>query len=843
MLAQKGDSLSIHAILEKTQAFLQKSESDSAIYYANFGLKQSEVIKDRESAADCLHLLGKANFQKSEIPLALRNYLQALKIKEANRSEEELSALHFELAAVYEYWSVYEKSIQHYQHILEDHGDGNLSLHIKALAGIARNHYLNNKLQEAIKYYQELQSAFEAENDQLGVVETRQEIIKIYKEQGAYELALTENLKVLSFYEIQKDTAEIIVALNNLGVLQRQLNDLDKALNYFIRSADLQAITQPLTNPTTLINIGILYQNQRAYQKSLRFLFEAEKNIKAKKPLNVPELSGIQNLISIVYLSMNDVNNAYFYNDQAITLATNIKDKNLEQLGYKTRSDIYKQFNDYEQAFLYFQKHTEIKDSLILKQQTEREQNLLKQFSAEQTEKEISLTAIDREIEDLKYQQDLLENDKLRQDQALQQSLLIQERLEKDQAEKALQITQQAFEQEQAQQQLALTQQQLLAEQKDRQIASLENDQTQQALEIAQRELEAEQKDKAIAQSEKAKVELQLSLQEKDFELKNQREAGLRNFAIGFLVLSLIILGLIFRTSRIRNRANKILGQQKQELESALNDLHQTQSQLLQSDKMASLGQLTAGVAHEINNPINFITTSVDALKYDIQDLQALLNAVLKLKNGDTESVNELIQIRENLDVPFLKNEVSELIHNIEIGANRTHGIVTALRTYSRDTSEKFILADLHEGIDSSLIILNHKKGDFIKVEKNYGQLPQVSCMASRLNQVFLNIIDNAIQAIEGEGTIMISTTFNKAEKTVSIRIKDTGKGMNKHSIKNAFNPFFTTKEVGKGTGLGLYVSYNIIQQHHGRIDINSVEGKGTEFVIVLPVNQTNVKA
>ena len=480
-------------------------------------------------------------------------------------------------------------------------------------------------------------------------------------------------------------------------------------------------------------------------------------------------MAGIHNLISIVYLSMNDLNNAYNHNEQALTLAKSSVNKDMEQLCYKTRADIYEQFNDFEQALDFFQKHTTIKDSLFQVQQASREQQLLKQFSAEQTEKEISLSAIDKEVEDLKFQQDKLENERLRQEQALQQSLLVQERLEKEQAEQALKITQQQLEQEQAQQQLALTQQQLLAEQKDRQISALRNEQTQQALEIARQELEAEQKDRAIAQAEKSQADLQLTLQQNEIEQEREAQARLKTISIAALILGLLILGLIFRTSLIRRRANKVLAKQKTMLENTLSDLQQTQSQLLQSEKMASLGQLTAGVAHEINNPINFITTSIDALKYDIQDLQALLEKVTSLKKDDLEGINQLLELREQTNLSFLQGEVNELIDNIEIGATRTHDIVTALRTYSRDTSEKFIPADIHEGINSSLIILNHKKGDRITIHKDYGELPLVKCMASRLNQVFLNILDNAIQAIEGTGEIFISTEKNN-DDTVSIR-------------------------------------------------------------------------
>ena len=836
-LAQQEDSLSAAASLSEAQSYLDSGQLEEAIILGKKMLDKQNENEQPLILADIRHLLAKAYFEKKEIKTSLRYYLQTLKAKEGLASERELSNLHFELANLYEYWLVYQKSIQHYEHILNQYSNQDIEIKKLALSGMTRIQLANQNPDAALTYAQSLQSIYEKEADQKGLISNLYEVIKIHKELGNYNEALTENIKVLNYNESQKDTTQMVIALNNIGVLHRQLGNLEDALFNFSRSAELQADFKNETSATTLTNIGILHQNLRNYSESLNYLTEAKYIIQNSDPVNVSALADISNLFAIVYLSMNDLNDAYQFNQQTIDLAKSINDKNIEQLGYKTRGRIFEQFNDFEQALTYFQMHTSIKDSLIQAEHANAQQNLLKQFSAEQTEKEISLLAIDREIEDLKYKQDLLENEKLRQDQALQQSLLTQERLEKEQAKQALELTEQKLEQEKAQQELFLTQQKLEAEQKDRQIALLENDQTNQALELTQRELEARQKDSEIAQAEKAQVELEMSLQEKDFELKNQRETSLRNLTLGFLFLSLIILGLLFRVFRIRNRASRVLGKQKQELESALSDLQHTQLQLVQSEKMASLGQLTAGVAHEINNPINFITTSVDALKFDVQDLNAILSGVLALNENQPEALNKLLAIREKVDVAFLKNEVSELIDNIEIGASRTHDIVTALRTYSRDTTENFNLANIHEGIDSSLVILNHKKGDEIQIEKNYAQLPEIQCMASRLNQVFLNILDNAIQAIEGSGKISITTILN-SDETVSIKFKDSGKGMSEYSINNAFDPFYTTKEVGAGTGLGLYVSYNIIKQHLGSIKINSREGKGTEFIITIPIYQ-----
>lgn len=287
---------------------------------------------------------------------------------------------------------------------------------------------------------------------------------------------------------------------------------------------------------------------------------------------------------------------------------------------------------------------------------------------------------------------------------------------------------------------------------------------------------------------------------------------------------------------RVRERTEELYIK-NEKLAKANIDIKNTQAQLLQSEKMASLGQLTAGIAHEINNPINFVAANVHALKLDFKDIQLLLDKIKQLSlNGNAQQeLEQLVGLYKEIDADYLKEEIIPLINGIEKGAKRTQNIVTSLRTFSRNANDEFAKADLHEGLESTLTILNSQFRDRINLHKNYGNIPLVHCQMGKINQVFLNIINNAIHAIEGEGDMFIRT--EKVGQEVLIHIRDTGTGIEEKYLNSIFDPFFTTKEVGAGTGLGLTISYNIVEQHQGKIEVYSRVGAGTEFVITLPIN------
>jgi len=285
---------------------------------------------------------------------------------------------------------------------------------------------------------------------------------------------------------------------------------------------------------------------------------------------------------------------------------------------------------------------------------------------------------------------------------------------------------------------------------------------------------------------------------------------------------------------------NDALEDQKNELKATLENLKLAQKQLIQSEKMASVGQLTAGIAHEINNPVNFISGNVNPLSRDIDDIFKVLTkyeSIIKEKMLE-DSFSEIQTLKEQLDYEFLTDEIKKLLDGISEGASRSSQIVKGLRSFSRIDDEKFKLADLHEGLDSTLILLYNKTKNRINVHKEYGELPEIDCLPSKINQVLMNILSNSIEAIEEKGDIFIKTISSGIG--IKIAIRDTGAGMSPEVKDHIFEPFFTTKDVGKGTGLGLAISYGIIEQHHGNIDVISEPGKGTEFIISLPLEQPN---
>ncbi|MFA6944858.1 MAG: ATP-binding protein, partial [Pedobacter sp.] len=285
------------------------------------------------------------------------------------------------------------------------------------------------------------------------------------------------------------------------------------------------------------------------------------------------------------------------------------------------------------------------------------------------------------------------------------------------------------------------------------------------------------------------------------------------------------------------------LSQANTELSQTLIDLKEAEGQLVEAEKMASLGQLTAGIAHEINNPINFVTSNITPLNRDVDILIDLIQEMEIIGLSDLsaeEKKKKIEEQKEELDYDYLKLEISQLLKGIHEGASRTSEIVKGLRVFSRLDEDDLKKADMNNGLDSTLIIVNNLLSNKIKLEKVYSDIPLIDCYPGKLNQVFLNIISNAIYAInkkfgdEQGGILKISTSSN--EKSVFIKIEDNGIGMDEVTKKKIFEPFFTTKDVGEGTGLGMSIAYNTIRRHQGEIQVNSTPGLGTEFILELPI-------
>lgn len=297
---------------------------------------------------------------------------------------------------------------------------------------------------------------------------------------------------------------------------------------------------------------------------------------------------------------------------------------------------------------------------------------------------------------------------------------------------------------------------------------------------------------------------------------------------------------------QIRDRA-LISSQQAQQLSKTLKELQNTQAQLIHTEKMSSLGQLVAGVAHEINNPANFIHANLNHASVYSQDILDLLKLYQQTYPNPTPEISDRVQ---ELDIEFLAEDLPKLMASMQVGTKRIRQIVLSLRNFSRLDEADMKFVDVNEGLDNTLMILNHRltatpNQPEIQIVKKYGDLPLVECYAGQLNQVFMNVLVNAIDAIEeslvkNEGQIRIQTELTD-EKQVIIQISDNGIGMSEEIKQRVFDYMFTTKPVGKGIGLGMAIAYQIVvDKHRGTIEVDSTPGYGTEFTIGIPLTSNN---
>jgi PAS domain S-box-containing protein len=324
-------------------------------------------------------------------------------------------------------------------------------------------------------------------------------------------------------------------------------------------------------------------------------------------------------------------------------------------------------------------------------------------------------------------------------------------------------------------------------------------------------------------------------------------------------IFQLVIVLKDITDDKIREEKIKALNKRMQEtsdeikvknekLEYTLKQLKNTQAQIVQAEKMASVGQLAAGIAHEINNPTGFVSSNLKTLVDYLNDINRLIKQyrmlITELKDNNAEdkitsSIEKLLDqisgIEKEIDLDFIMDDVMDLINDCREGTKRIKKIVLDLKDFAHPGEDKLQATDINKGIESTLNVVWNELKYKATVTKDYGKLPILKCYPQQLNQVFMNIFVNAVQAIEKRGEIRISTRADNG--SVEVRISDTGVGIPKENISKIFDPFFTTKKVGKGTGLGMNIAYNIIKKHKGTIDVESEVGKGTTFIIKIPVD------
>ena len=324
-----------------------------------------------------------------------------------------------------------------------------------------------------------------------------------------------------------------------------------------------------------------------------------------------------------------------------------------------------------------------------------------------------------------------------------------------------------------------------------------------------------------------------------DGEVKADEHAGPKDIATMAHAFSLAVERYRDRLELLVDARTAELSDANEQLKKINCELAETHEQLLQSEKLASIGQLAAGVAHEINNPIGFVNSNLSTLEGYLDDLLRLLETYERHEaqlHVQGQQVAELEAVKRAVDLRYLKDDIPELLAESKEGLDRVKKIVLDLKEFSHVGQSDWQYADLHRGLDSTLNVVRNELKYKVQVIKEYGQLPEIECLPSELNQVFLNILVNAGHAITDEGIITIRTGLEDTQAWVIIA--DNGSGIDPAHLKRIFDPFFTTKPVGRGTGLGLSLSYGIVKRHHGRIDVESEVGRGTLFRILLPLVQ-----
>ncbi len=818
-----NDSTRVNLLNHRAQTLVE-TNPEVAVSLASEAKDLAEQLSYQSGLVESLRILGRSYREQKDYLTALEHYLQASKALENQDDIQSLADIQMEIGLFFGEWGIHKKATEYFSRSYQSKlALKDTSGQVDLLRLMGDTHYQLNNRDEAAAHYEKLLTIHKSRGEKEELLDVLERLGEIHAKSDQREKALEYELESLHLKEEMGDYRDMAASYSKIGDLCKNLNENELALQYYKKSLEMnQKMGEGEENKDDdiFLNIAFIYQAKGEYNEALKYLFSALEIRRKRKDFVSSAL--VNHEISFTYQALGRIKPAKEYAHLAVEWTEREKAYEVLVESYKLLSDIYLSDNDDEQALKYYKKYSEIMRQLLAAQSKQKEKLLEKQLEVERKEKDFRLLQVEKEIKNLELKELQYIADRneaelalLKKEKELQQISLKHQQSEKEKAQQALQLSQQAYEVEKNKSEMRL-----------------------QSMQLNQKELEEKERQKTIALLEERKA-----LQESKLSISQ----AMRTFFFGLSVLFAIILFLIYRSYRLKKKANTRLAlqnmeiqQQKDRLENMFKELKAAHTQIVQSEKMASLGELTAGIAHEINNPINFVYAGVDGLRTSLEGLLDVLNKYAVLDDADSvEEIEgvlaEIKGLKRRLYFDETKENVFEVVNAIKEGAARTAEIVKGLRSFSRLGETELKQADIHNGIDSTLILLNSKiDSERLTIVRDYDPtIPEIECFPGQLNQVFMNIISNAIDSITGSGRITIRTV--NRESDVEIIISDTGRGMSEDVKAKIFQPFYTTKGLGEGTGLGLSITFGIIDKHKGKITVDSIKGEGTVFTITIP--------
>lgn len=806
---QRGEGLSL---VPEIQELIQEAKGDTFL-----------VIRTNAQL-----LLARIFRLENNSTSALRYFIEASEGFRKDTLREQYAKVQAELGAYYQELGATEEAIKS---LRESYRFARMTAHENQIAefghALAQLYLENKELDSAMVFWKESLKISENQENFSRALEILSELAQTSLDLGENRKALTYNLRMLTLSQQIGDTQQEAHAYNNTGYTLYQIGEPHAALDNFEKALEIDRNQGNLPEliARDLSNIGIAYHALERESEAINTLLSSSELYKKTK--DDAGLARNYHLIASIYLLQKDYHNAGVYLDKAFELVRNREDlAEIAQEVYETASSMAQERNDFQLALDYYREHLRLKDSLLIVNKIEEENRIKEAANIKDTEERLRQIIGDQQKNELTLIR--LELEKESKDQMI--SLMEQE----SQLQAALQ-REESLENARKLQALEAERERLISLGQANEIVALQ--QNQKLQEMA---LEEKSREEILRKQEIKNLERDKALQESQLAVIESRRKYL--YAIGgILVLVLLFMLIAYFLNRRANRRlaekNKAIEKNRRELSQALDQLKSTQGQLVQKEKMASLGQLTAGIAHEINNPVNFISGGISALKRNLDDIKEVLEKFGEITPENAKEVlEEVKELKAELEYEEILTEIDDLSNSISQGATQTSSIVKGLRTFSRLDEGDLKFTDLHENIDSTLVMLRNQYRDRIEIKRLYGKIPQVQCYPGKLNQVFMNLLANAIHAIPEKGWIAIET--RQVAEQVEVKIIDSGKGMPEEVRQKIFDPFFTTKDVGEGTGLGLAITLGIIQDHKAEVDVESEVGKGTTFTLKLPIKQ-----